>query len=73
MYRAKASGRAQAVYFEERMNAEALARLVLDRDLRLAIERGELELHYQPRSTCAPATIRSRGGAAALEPPGARA
>ncbi|HET9470807.1 MAG TPA: EAL domain-containing protein, partial [Usitatibacter sp.] len=49
MYRAKAAGRSQAVYFEERMNAEAVARLTLDRDLRVAIERGELELHYQPK------------------------
>ncbi len=49
MYRAKAAGRSQAVFFEERMNAEAVARLTLDRDLRLAIERGELELHYQPQ------------------------
>ncbi|HXS52814.1 MAG TPA: EAL domain-containing protein [Usitatibacter sp.] len=49
MYRAKANGRSQAVYFEERMNAEAVARLTLDRDLRVAIERGELELHYQPK------------------------
>ncbi len=49
MYRAKAAGRSQAVYFEERMNAEALARVTLDRDLRLAIERGELMLHYQPQ------------------------
>ncbi len=49
MYRAKAGGRAQSVYFEERMNAEAVARLTLDRDLRVAIERGELELHYQPK------------------------
>ena len=48
MYRAKANGRAQAVYFEERMNAEAVTRLTLDRDLRMAIARGELELHYQP-------------------------
>jgi diguanylate cyclase (GGDEF)-like protein len=49
MYRAKAAGRAQAVYFEERMNAEAVARLTLDRDLRAAIEQGQLELHYQPK------------------------
>jgi diguanylate cyclase (GGDEF)-like protein len=49
MYRAKSAGRSQAVFFEERMNAEALARLALDRDLRLAIERGELMLHYQPQ------------------------
>lgn len=49
MYRAKASGRGQTIFFEERMNAEAMARLSLDRDLRLAIERGELSLHYQPQ------------------------
>jgi diguanylate cyclase (GGDEF)-like protein len=49
MYRAKAAGRGQTVFFEERMNAEAMARLSLDRDLRLAIERGEMSLHYQPQ------------------------
>ncbi len=59
MYRAKASGRSQAVFFEERMNAEAFTRLVLDRDLRLAIERGELELHYQPQVDLHTGTIRS--------------
>ncbi len=48
MYRAKASGRSQAVYFEDKMNAVALARLTLDRELRHAVERGELVLHYQP-------------------------
>ncbi len=63
MYRAKASGRSQAVYFEERMNAEAVARLTLDRDLRVAIERGELELHYQPKLDLRTGTIR---GAEAL-------
>ena len=57
MYRAKANGRSQAVYFEERMNAEAVARLTLDRDLRVAIERGELELHYQPKLDLASDTI----------------
>jgi diguanylate cyclase (GGDEF)-like protein len=49
MYRAKAAGRSQAVFFEETMNAETVARLKLDRDLRVAIERGELVLHYQPQ------------------------
>ncbi|HEX6633422.1 MAG TPA: EAL domain-containing protein [Usitatibacter sp.] len=63
MYRAKAGGRAQSVYFEERMNAEAVARLTLDRDLRMAIERGELELHYQPKLELATGAIR---GAEAL-------
>ena len=48
MYRAKSGGRAQAVYFEENMNAMAVARVTLDRELRRAIDRGELELLYQP-------------------------
>jgi len=49
MYRAKAAGRAQAVFFEQRMNEEAMARMGLDRDLRAAVERGEVTLHYQPQ------------------------
>jgi diguanylate cyclase (GGDEF)-like protein len=48
MYRAKSGGRGQAVYFEEKMNAEAVARVTLGRELRRAIDRGELELYYQP-------------------------
>jgi len=49
MYRAKSQGRAQAVFFEERMNAEAVARFTLDRELRHATDRGEIELHFQPQ------------------------
>ena len=49
MCRAKASGRSQVVFFEERMNREAVARVTLDRDLRAAIDRDELVLHYQPQ------------------------
>ena len=49
MYRAKAAGRAQTVFFETRMNEEAMARVALDRDLRVAIERHELRLVYQPQ------------------------
>jgi diguanylate cyclase (GGDEF)-like protein len=48
MYRAKSGGRGQAVYFEEKMNAEAVARVTLGRELRRAIDRRELELFYQP-------------------------
>jgi diguanylate cyclase (GGDEF)-like protein len=59
MYRAKGSGRAAVVYFEDRMNAEALARLTLDRDLRAALERGELVLHYQPVVEIATGRVRS--------------
>ena len=59
MYRAKASGRSQAVFFEEKMNAEAVARVTLDRDLRAAIERGELVMHYQPQFDLATGAIHS--------------
>ncbi|QJR16559.1 putative bifunctional diguanylate cyclase/phosphodiesterase [Usitatibacter palustris] len=48
MYRAKAAGRATVVFFEETMNAEAVSRLMLDRDLRQAITKGEIAMHYQP-------------------------
>jgi diguanylate cyclase (GGDEF)-like protein len=42
MYRAKSGGRAKAVYFKESMNLEAVERVTLDRELRKAIEQGEL-------------------------------
>jgi EAL domain-containing protein (putative c-di-GMP-specific phosphodiesterase class I) len=58
MYRAKANGRSQAMFFEERMNSEAVARLTLDRDLRAAIERGELVLHYQPQMETRTGSVR---------------
>ena len=49
MYRAKEGGRCRYVYFEERMNVAALARVNLERDLRRAIERNEFSLWYQPQ------------------------
>jgi len=49
MYRAKEGGRGRAVYFEERMNVAAVARVSLERELRLAIERNEFSLWYQPQ------------------------
>lgn len=49
MYRAKDSGRGNFVYFEERMNAEAVERMVLERDLRQALLHNEFTLHYQPQ------------------------
>ncbi len=63
MYRAKAAGRGQVVFFEEKMNREAVARVTLDRDLRVAIDRNELVLHYQPQVDVASGRIR---GAEAL-------
>jgi diguanylate cyclase (GGDEF)-like protein len=49
MYRAKDGGRGRFVYFEERMNAEAVERMALERELRQALLRNEFTLHYQPQ------------------------
>jgi diguanylate cyclase (GGDEF)-like protein/PAS domain S-box-containing protein len=48
MYRAKEQGRARYELFDEVMRARAVARLRVENDLRRAIEREELLLHYQP-------------------------
>ena len=48
MYRAKEAGRARHEIFEEGLSAESRERLMLETDLRLAFERGEFRLYYQP-------------------------
>jgi diguanylate cyclase (GGDEF)-like protein len=48
MYQAKAGGRGRYALFEPEMHASALGRLSLEADLRRALDRGELFLHYQP-------------------------
>jgi len=49
MYHAKKSGRNDYQYFSNSMMEEALHKLTLEGDLRLAIERKEFELYYQPK------------------------
>ncbi len=49
MYRAKASGRSCVVFFEESMNTELHQRNRLQQELRQAIARNQLSVHYQPR------------------------
>ncbi len=51
LYRAKAEGRGAARFFEATMDARLQARRSLERDLRLAFAKGELELYYQPLLT----------------------
>ncbi len=49
MYRAKAGGRDQVVFYDADLHGEESGGLLLDAALRQGIEREELELHYQPR------------------------
>jgi len=48
LYRAKDGGRGTYAFFEESLNERAQQRRHLETDLRLALERGQFELHYQP-------------------------
>lgn len=49
MYHAKDSGRNRFEFFAEEMNAKVGKRLALDTALRVALERDEFLLHYQPQ------------------------
>jgi diguanylate cyclase (GGDEF)-like protein/PAS domain S-box-containing protein len=49
MYHAKEKGRNNFQFFTPDMNAEASERLVLESDLRRALQQGEFVLHYQPQ------------------------
>jgi diguanylate cyclase (GGDEF)-like protein len=48
LYAAKAAGRGKHCFYEPSMHSEAAERQLLENDLRQAIERGELSVHYQP-------------------------
>jgi diguanylate cyclase (GGDEF)-like protein/PAS domain S-box-containing protein len=48
MHRAKERGRARYELFDEALRGRALSRLRVENDLRRALDRDELTLHYQP-------------------------
>jgi predicted signal transduction protein with EAL and GGDEF domain len=48
MYRAKANGKARYEIFDAEMHEEAVRTLKLEADLRAAIERKQIAVHYQP-------------------------
>ena len=48
MYRAKSDGRGRYVLFDPSMHTDTLARLEVENDLRHALDRHELRVHYQP-------------------------
>ncbi|MBI2969197.1 MAG: EAL domain-containing protein, partial [Gammaproteobacteria bacterium] len=49
MFKGKEQGRGRYQFFTEQMNAEVYDRLLIEQDLRRALERNELFLEYQPR------------------------
>ena len=49
MYRAKAQGRNGYSLFAPHMSADAEERFALQAELTLSVERGQLELHFQPK------------------------
>jgi diguanylate cyclase (GGDEF)-like protein/PAS domain S-box-containing protein len=52
MYASKAKGRGTFQYFETGMNEAVRQRLLLENALRLAVEREEFQLYYQPKADC---------------------
>ena len=48
MYHAKASGKGRFEFFAPEMRTQAVERLELKADLRVALENGEFEVYYQP-------------------------
>jgi diguanylate cyclase (GGDEF)-like protein/PAS domain S-box-containing protein len=49
MYHAKSQGRNNVQFFTAEMNRAAVKRLMLEHDLRVAVETNQFELHYQPQ------------------------
>jgi len=77
MYRAKELGRNQAQLFTASMNERYVRRLAIEQSLHHALERRELELHYQPvydrarrRAVSVEALIRWNHPTRGLVPPG---
>lgn len=52
MYHAKANGRNNFQFFRPEMNARAQELAVMEQALRMALDRGEFLLHYQPQYDC---------------------
>jgi diguanylate cyclase (GGDEF)-like protein/PAS domain S-box-containing protein len=53
LIRAKAAGRDRCQFYTEAMGQQADRRLILEKNLRLALDRGEFVLYYQPKLSLA--------------------
>ncbi|MGE3297050.1 MAG: EAL domain-containing protein [Porticoccaceae bacterium] len=49
MYQAKKQGRDTLCFYESSLQSSASSRLAIEQDLRMAVERDELELYFQPK------------------------
>jgi len=58
MYRAKTQGKGRSSSFDEDMDRSVKERLELETDLRHAVDRGELRVHYQPIVALADGSVR---------------
>jgi EAL domain-containing protein (putative c-di-GMP-specific phosphodiesterase class I) len=77
LYRAKDAGRNAFQFFEREMTTQITERMTLEKGMRLALERNEFELHYQPKLDLlsgsisgAEALIRWRHPVEGMIPPG---
>jgi diguanylate cyclase (GGDEF)-like protein len=57
MYRAKELGRNRYELFDDTLRVRAMHRLTVERDLRGALERNELRVHYQPKVSLADGSL----------------
>jgi diguanylate cyclase (GGDEF)-like protein len=57
MYHVKASGKRGHAFFDTSMQDDAHHKMVMGKSLRKALERGELEMYYQPQVDAASGTI----------------
>jgi EAL domain-containing protein (putative c-di-GMP-specific phosphodiesterase class I) len=58
MYSAKNSGRNNYQFYAAELNQKAAQRLLTENQLRVALERGQFVLHYQPKAQLSDGTIR---------------
>jgi diguanylate cyclase (GGDEF)-like protein len=58
MYSAKNSGRNNYQFYAAEMNRQAAQRLLTESQLRVALERGQFVLHYQPKAKLSDGSIR---------------
>jgi len=59
MYRSKTSGKGRCSVFDSALSADLLPRLEMESDLRMALARQELRVHYQPIVALASGGIRA--------------